>query len=283
MGLFRRLSQRRRSSAREHDAPPSPPPPLPSRSGIDPLPQQQQAPEDIPIVFGEEIPGETPSVGPVATACEVLVPSNDMDAGSHAGSFAVSTAQNTWQQQPPGTAYSSHPHRPSSGIARGYSTANSSTVGNTMNNTGSSYVTSPAPYSSAPEPSLLPSSIHVPQNYNHHHSSDASAMSISTSPMSVRSTYTSAAHSHIPGPPAHHYSSPSSSHRRSSAEVLREAAETAPTMTTGTGVQLQQLSMVNMQGRRMTPYVTKRSNNNTNGSCSRTTRTTRPSDSTTTR
>ena len=112
----------------------------------------------------------------------------------------------------------------------------------------------PAPYGTPP------SQIHVPAAH-YYHSGNAT---IDTSPTSVRSAYTTHSSSYVlPGPPA---PGPNGSYvggRRAISEAaLRSAAETTQSMTTSSGVQLQQLSMVNMDGRRMTPYVTKPRNNN---------------------
>jgi hypothetical protein len=95
-------------------------------------------------------------------------------------------------------------------------------------------------YASAPPVSQ----IHVP------------AATVLTSPTSIRSTYSAA--------PFNSYSVPAPTHHNT--EILWSSASTTMPMTTSSGVQLQQLSMVNMQGRRMAPYVRKPANTVTRAS-----------------
>jgi hypothetical protein len=223
---FRSTSRR---EAQDSAPPPSPPTPLPVRA----------AEEDIPIVFGEALP-VTDGPPPVATACEVILLLDESN-GTVASSYAYPANNSNYNNYMPFSNDTAARHSyPGSSVPSvgGYAAAPGSSA--------SYYDMAAAPTryasyaASAPPPPI--SQVHFPSH---------STATVSTSPMSIRSTYTTTPFNSYGAPP------PPTRH---SISVLRASASTTTPMATNAGVQLQQLPMVNMEGRRMTPYVNKPTN-----------------------
>mmetsp|Transcript_20653 Transcript_20653/g.31568 ORF Transcript_20653/g.31568 Transcript_20653/m.31568 type:complete len:260 (+) Transcript_20653:52-831(+) len=223
------MKMKGRPQAQYSTPPPSPPPPPPPRP-------MQTAEENIPIVFGEALPASNGAGPVVATTCEVVVAVDESDV-TVASSYAVpapSSHNNHYNSFPNDTAFGNSYGGSVQSAPGGY--------GYPFPGSGNAsyYPASVAPCAYSSYAASVPpvSQIHVP------------AATVSTSPMSVRSTFTA--------PYSNSYSVPAPPRRN--VELLRSSASTTTPMTTSSGVQLQQLPMVNMQGRRMTPYVRKPTN-----------------------